>query len=90
MIDKYIEFDGRVRAATLDGFEGHIVFESYNDWLVDRREERRKKGIWKEEDAPGIFPAGDPDEEYIMGLRAMDRWKKHFGIKRQYVGDVVL
>ncbi len=90
MIDKYLEFDGRIRAATLDGFEGHIVFESYNDWLVDQREERRKKGIWNAADAPVVFPAGDPDEEYIMGLRASARWKKHFSIKRRYVGDVVL
>ena len=90
MINKYVEFDGRVRAATLDGFEGHIVFESYNDWLVGQREERRKKGIWTEADNPHTFPQGDPDEEMIMGLRAWAAWKKHFSIKRQYVGDVVL
>ena len=27
--------DGRIRAATMDAPEGHIVYESYNDWLVD-------------------------------------------------------
>lgn len=90
MISKYVEFDGRIRAATLDGFEGHIVFESYNDWLVDQRDERRKKGVWSEADNPRTFPLGDPDEEMIMGLRAWAQWKKHFSIKRQYVGDVVL
>lgn len=90
MVEKYLEFDGRIRAATLDGFEGHIVFESYNDWLVDQREERRKQGLWDPATAPKVFPAGDPDEEYIIGLRASDKWKKHFSIKRRYVGDVVL
>ncbi|MBD2536450.1 sulfotransferase [Nostoc flagelliforme FACHB-838] len=39
----YIELDGRIRAATLDAPEGHIVYESYNDWLSDRREDRKKK-----------------------------------------------
>ncbi len=90
MIEKYVEFDGRIRAATLDGFEGHIVFESYNDWLIDQREERRKKGVWTVDGAPRVFPQGDPDEEMIMGMRAWRHWKKHFSIKRQYVGDVVL
>ena len=90
MVEKYLEFDGRIRAATLDGFEGHIVFESYNDWLGDQREERRKQGLWDPATAPKVFPAGDPDEEYIIGLRASDKWKKHFSIKRRYVGDVVL
>lgn len=90
IIAKYMEFDGRVRAATLDGFEGHIVFESYNDWLIEQREERRKKGVWSAEQAPRPFPIGDPDEEMIMGMRAWAPWKKHFAVKRQYVGDVVL
>lgn len=90
MIEKYKEFDARIRAATLDGFEGHIVFESYNDWLMDQREERRKKGIWCEADNPRTFPQGDPDEEMIIGMRAWRQWKKHFSIKRQYAGDVVL
>lgn len=90
MIEKYIDYDGRVRAATLDGFEGHIVYESYNDWLIDQREERRKKGIWTDMPDPLPFPIGDPDEEHIIGMRAHDKWKKHFGIKRRYVGDVVL
>ena len=90
MIAKYLEFDGRIRAATLDGFEGHIVYESYNGWLIEQREERRKKGIWNAETAPQVFPAGDPDEEIIIGQRASTYWKKHFSIKRQYSGSVVL
>jgi len=90
LIDKYVEFDGRIRAATLDGFEGHIVFESYNDWLIEQREERRKGGVWSVENAPRVFPIGDPDEEMIIGQRAWTHWKKHFAVKRQYVGDVVL
>ncbi|HLL89211.1 MAG TPA: sulfotransferase, partial [Tepidisphaeraceae bacterium] len=32
----YDEWDCRVRAATMDAPEGHIVYESYNDWLADR------------------------------------------------------
>ena len=44
----------------LDGFEGHIVFESYNDWLVDQREERRKKGLWDPATAPKVFPPATP------------------------------
>lgn len=90
LIDKYVEFDGRIRAATLDGFEGHIVYESYNDWLADQREERRKRGVWSEKDNPRVFPQGDPDEEMIIGQRAWTCWKRHFAVKRQYVGGVVL
>ncbi len=90
MIQKYEEFDGRIRAATLDGFEGHIVYESYNDWLIEQREERRKKGLWNAHSVPQTFPIGDPDEEIIIGQRATSHWKKHFSIKRQYSGSVVL
>lgn len=90
IIEKYKEFDARIRACTLDGFEGHIVYESYNDWLIDQREERRKKGIWSSANAPQVFPVGDPDEEEIIGQRAATKWKKHFSIKRQYSGSVVL
>lgn len=87
---KYREWDGRIRAATLDGPEGHIVYESYNDWLVDQREERRKKGVWNREDDPGKFPVGHPHEELIMGQRAWRAWKTHFSIKRQYTGRLAL
>jgi hypothetical protein len=87
---KYREWDGRIRAATLDGPEGHIVYESYNDWLVDQREERRKKGVWHREDDPLKFPVGHPHEELIMGQRAWRAWKTHFSIKRQYTGRLAL
>ncbi len=80
----YRELDGRVRAATLDAPHGHIVWESYNDWLIDQREERLKKGIWKESDRPNSFPIGDPNEELVMGQRAWRRWKEYFGVKRRY------
>lgn len=90
LIEKYIEFDARIRAATLDGFEGHIVYESYNDWLIDQREERKQKGVWSEADNPRHFPIGDPDEEMIIGQRAWTEWKQHFCIKRKYDGEVVL
>lgn len=80
----YIEWDGRYRAARLDGPGGHIVFESYRDWLVEQRELRRQKGLWNEKNAPKEFPIGHPDEEAIVGYRAWKRWKEHFSIKRQY------
>ena len=83
--DLWIEWDGRIRAARLDGPNGHIVFESYRDWLVDQREARRKKGLWTKEDARREFPEGHPDEEIIVGFRASRRWKDHFSIKRRYV-----
>lgn len=86
------EQDGRIRAALLDGPEGHILFESYRDWIVDQREARKRKGIWKDEDAGKVFPEGDPNEELIVGYRAWRKWKEHFCIKRQYTrtGDIVL
>lgn len=78
------EWDGRIRAARLDGTGGHIVFESYRDWLVDQRQVRKKKGIWSEADDPHEFPEGDIDEEIIVGYRAWKQWKSHFSIKRRY------
>lgn len=78
------ELDGRIRAATLDAPEGHIVYESYNDWLVDQREQRRRQGIWRDADVPAHFPIGHPHEELIMGQRAWRRWKEYFGVKRRY------
>jgi len=65
------ELDGRARAATMDAPEGHIVYESYNDWLVDQREERKRRGLWIDADVPKKpFPVGHPREEMIMGQRA--------------------
>jgi hypothetical protein len=91
MVKLWRELDGRVRAATLDAPEGHIVYESYNDWLVDQREARRRAGIWCERDVPAdIFPLGHPHEELIMGQRAWRRWKDYFGVKRHYNGKAAL
>jgi hypothetical protein len=84
------ELDGRIRAATLDAPEGHIVYESYNDWLMDQREARKEKGIWKEAPKPLPFPIGDPHEELIMGQRAWRRWKEYLCVKRRYVGKTAL
>jgi len=84
------ELDGRTRAATLDAPEGHIVYESYNDWLVDQREQRRRQGLWSRHPEPRPFPIGDPNEELIMGQRAWRKWKEHLGVKRQYVGQRVV
>lgn len=78
------EWDGRIRCSRLDGPGGHILFESYRDWLVDQREVRKKQGIWCDEDDPKEFPVGHPDEEIIVGYRAWLEWKKHFCIKRRY------
>ena len=79
------ELDGRIRAATLDAPHGQIEWESYNDWLIDQREVRRRQGVWSEADRPNAFPLGDPNEELIAGQRAWRRWKEHFGIKRRYI-----
>ncbi len=82
--DIWTEWDGRFRAARLDGPNGHIIFESYRDWLVDQRNIRKQKGIWSDKDATGEFPIGHPDEEIIVGYRAWKKWKDHFSIKRVY------
>jgi hypothetical protein len=78
------EVDGRWRAASLDGPGGWIVMESYNDWLMDQREARRRAGIWNEVPDPAPFPIGHKHEEYLSGMRAMRKWKNHFSIKREY------
>lgn len=84
------ELDGRTRAATLDAPEGHLIYESYNDWLVDQREARRRKGLWSAADVPNSFPIGHPHEEMIMGQRAWRKWKEYFCVKRKYVGQAAL
>lgn len=89
-IARYLELDGRYRAASLDAPDGHIVYESYNDWLVDQREARRQVGLWSAELAPKHFPLGDSDEELITGQRAWRKWKDYFGIKRRYVSNKVV
>jgi hypothetical protein len=86
----YRELDGRIRAATLDAPEGHIVYESYNDWLVDQREDRRRRGIWRDAEENKPFPIGDPNEELITGQRAWRKWKNHLGVRRQYTGNKVM
>lgn len=80
----YEEMDGRMRAAALDGPGGWIVYESYNDWLIDNREARRQAGIWRDLPDPVPFPIGHKDEEYLTGMRAKRVWKDHFSIKRRY------
>lgn len=80
----YEEWDQRVRAATLDAPEGHIVYESYNDWLAEQRQQRREQGIWTEsEDGPGFdWPA-----QLLSGQRAPLKWKRRFAIQRRYESD---
>ncbi len=71
-------------SATLDAPGGWIVLESYNDWLVERREARRRAGLWSTVPDPAPFPIGHKHEEYLSGMRAERRWKEHFSIKREY------
>lgn len=78
------ELDGRYRAATLEAPGGWIVMESYNDWLMDQREARRRTGLWSAVPDPAPFPIGHQFEEYFSGMRAMRKWKQHFAIKRDY------
>jgi hypothetical protein len=80
----YLELDERIRAATLDAPEGHIAYESYNDWLVDQREERRRRGLW----------AGSTemtwDAQLVSGQRAPRKWKEYFAVKRRYTASGVV
>ena len=85
------ELDGRIRAATLDAPHGHIVYESYNDWLVDQREMRIRKSHGLAQPEPAPYPIGHVLEDYLTGLRAMRKWKNYLSIKRQYYSaEVVL
>jgi len=88
-IARYIELDGRYRAASLDAPDGHIVYESYNDWIIDQRERRRQVGVWQDQGQTN-FPIGNPNEEEIIGQRATRKWKNYFGIKRRYITDKVV
>jgi hypothetical protein len=85
-VELAIEMDGRYRAAELDSPGGWIVFESYNDGLMDSREARRKAGVWSVPPNPAPFPIGHEYEEYYSGLRTARKWKEHFSIKRNQSG----
>lgn len=87
---RYRELDGRTRAATMDAPDGHIVYESYNDWVIDQREQRRQSGLWDHSDIPDHFPIGHPNEEMIIGQRSWRYWKDYLCIKRQYTGKKVV
>ena len=86
----FCELDGRILAATLDAPHGHIVFESYNDWLVDQREVRQRKGVALPLPQPTPFPVGHDLEDYLTGLRAMRKWKAYLCVKRQYYSTEVV
>jgi Sulfotransferase family len=81
---RWLDYDARVRAATLDSEDGHIVYESYNDWLLDQREARRRAGVWKHHPDRPPFPIGTEHEELVQGFRAWRQWKEAFGVKRRY------
>jgi len=79
------ELDGRYRAAMLDGPLGRQhVWESYNDWLFEQREVRRKRGVWSKELAPGCSVVGHPHEDLMTGVRAPKKWKEHFAFKHRF------
>jgi hypothetical protein len=80
----FLELDARIRAATLDAPGGHIVYESYNDWLADQREERRRRGLWSGEAFARRGPGLGWDEEFLSGQRAPRRWKEAFAVQRRY------
>lgn len=79
------EWDLRVRASTLDAPGGHLVYESYNDWLADRREERRQAGVWSGSALGTGLEAWD--DEFLSGQRAPSYWKNRFAIKRTYAAS---
>ena len=78
----YQELDGRIRAAVMTS-PGYLR-DSYIEWLIDQREERKRRGIWNDADVPNEYPIGDPEEEHIMGKGAWKKWKDYFCIKRRY------
>lgn len=80
----YEQWDQRVRAATLDAPEGHIVYESRNDWLADQRDLRRELGIWT---ASAEQPEFDWQAQFLSGQRAPLQWKRRFGIPRRYESE---
>ncbi|BAE50660.1 sulfotransferase family protein [Paramagnetospirillum magneticum] len=84
---RWRDYDARIRAATLDSEDGHVVYESYNDWLADQREARRRKGLWTDHPSPTPFPIGTPHEELVQGFRAWRHWKEAFGVKRRYTSS---
>ena len=90
-IKYYEELDGRYRAVTLEAPEGHLVIDSYYDWLADQRASRKASGKWLPIPDPAPFPLGHEMEEVLTGARAWRKWKDKFSIKRQYyTTDVVL
>ena len=42
----------RTRAANFDLMGHQYAFSRFNEWLVERWEERRQEGVWKESDRP--------------------------------------
>lgn len=83
---RFRRLDGCYRAAALAAPGGRVILESYNDWLVDQREERRKRGLWSEKDLPAEGLHNNPHEDHIVGIRAPREWKERLSIKRQYTG----
>ncbi len=81
------EHDQRIRAATLDAPEGHVVYESYNDWLIEQREARRRRGVWTRTPNTAAF---DWDAEFISGQRAPLFWKNYFGVKRRFSAEGIV
>jgi hypothetical protein len=77
------QLDQRTRAARFDlGERFARLYASYNDWLLDQREERRRAGVWSEADRPR---GQHPDELLRLSeIQEEKYWKAEFGIKRAY------
>ena len=65
IVDAAEPTDGRYRAATLEAPGGWIVMESYNDWLREQRELRRRAGLWSELPDPPPFPIGHEQRIFV-------------------------
>lgn len=85
-VDRMVERDARTRAANLDAVGGHVVIESYADWVVDQRELRRQGGIWSGP-APPVPSMDDWPQEQIEGFRAPRAFKRRFAIPRRYAAS---
>jgi len=76
------EKDEIIRAALMIASGQHLRKASYSDWLVEQREARRQRGLWKESDASEEFPIGFPNEDFITGLHASRRMRELFGMNQ--------
>ncbi len=73
----FLGVDMRTRAASFDLMGHQYAFSRFNEWLVERWEERRQEGVWKESDRP---KDQDPNARLWMETIAEQaRLKTRFG-----------